>query len=937
MTLANDQLYVGYTAAPGQTQFAYGWKIFDDPLTELLVFVNRVFLAPANYSVTGVGLPAGGLLIMNTPMVGGEEVFILADMDASQEVGYTPGGAFPAASHELGLDRLARLIQLSEIQDIQSLQLGISAFLSVPPINTVLPDPTEGALVFIPGTPPTVAGKFDWVPLDMIGGGTGGGVLPDQTGQSGNLLTTNGVVAAWANILSFLPALVPGSLLSNSGGALAWVPPPVGLPAVVNDRRLISSPAGVVSWAPHELPVNPVPLVPSLLRLDQFGNRTWIDEAAYRSSFLVSSSFTSGADDTINLQAAVDAAVGNMLLIDANYSVRTINVPSNTILFFLPSVQIDAEPDQPANSGVFSFQDVVDVTIHGNGASIEGGNLQPTVNDRHGLDIAGSIRVTVNDLLINGASGDGVHVRGSQTGGLPVSNCVLTNVTSQNSNGSGLRIVSSSGTVVESGNFIANGRAAAGAVGNAGIALIPETTNDLLLAIVISDVRTSSNGIGSGVAVDLRPWNNHLNAEAQITVQRHVSREFDKVGFRYQGMIANEAFGFVRYLDCAVRAPLDQGVSIEGADKEGPITEILRVNIDRVNTAGNLLPHERTGIFVGALVGGGGATSVGNVVIEGAMICDQVNPSNADSFILVQNFVTPSDIERVHILNLRDLAWRGDPTKLDRNRLIFAGGADCLVTDPSGVLRYTAAADETVSTANGYAIFSNEGVVGRRIYTLDSAFVVDSPDLRFEVQDNQPLRILAPPLGRIHSGGGLGQWIESRKAGSQLVLRPSAGGVFEIVEQTGQWGFETEASEVTALVASGAAGVTSLYQRSFAANALEIGDEVHMICSGTIEEGTGNKEFGFSLNGNQILADISNGGNVESWEVEAHVLIVGTTQAVVRVLTYARTDRQRHEVAVESVNLAGTITLEMTVDRVDPASVVTRRTATTRIEHHPVP
>lgn len=64
-----------------------------------------------HYSVTGAGDENGGTVTTVTAYASGGYITILRDVPATQETDYTESDAFPAASHELALDRLTMLVQ----------------------------------------------------------------------------------------------------------------------------------------------------------------------------------------------------------------------------------------------------------------------------------------------------------------------------------------------------------------------------------------------------------------------------------------------------------------------------------------------------------------------------------------------------------------------------------------------------------------------------------------------------------------------------------------------------------------------------------------------------------------------------------------------------------------------------------------------------------
>lgn len=98
-----------YTASSGQTVFPYTFKVFDDDdITVTVADTNgaeSVKTLTTDYSVSDVGDENGGNITFVTGVTLNYIVTITRKEPLTQQVGYTPGDKFPAASHEEGLDR----------------------------------------------------------------------------------------------------------------------------------------------------------------------------------------------------------------------------------------------------------------------------------------------------------------------------------------------------------------------------------------------------------------------------------------------------------------------------------------------------------------------------------------------------------------------------------------------------------------------------------------------------------------------------------------------------------------------------------------------------------------------------------------------------------------------------------------------------------------
>lgn len=130
-----------YTAGALADTFAYDFRILES--SHIKVYLDDV-LQTSGYSVTGVGDSNGGNVIFDTPLDGGEIVFLARETDEFQEVNYSEHDKFPAETHEEALDKLTMLLQelgrrvlrvptnspLPGI-DVPLLSSGVGKFLSV--------------------------------------------------------------------------------------------------------------------------------------------------------------------------------------------------------------------------------------------------------------------------------------------------------------------------------------------------------------------------------------------------------------------------------------------------------------------------------------------------------------------------------------------------------------------------------------------------------------------------------------------------------------------------------------------------------------------------------------------------------------------------------------------------------------------------------------
>jgi hypothetical protein len=117
MTLLSDDYRNDYIAAGGQYAFTYAFKILDK--THLAVYQDGALLVvDTDYTVSGVGDDAGGLVTFINAPVAGTTIAIIRAAPYTQEVSLPLGGIFPSTSVEAALDQQTMLAQqLKEITD----------------------------------------------------------------------------------------------------------------------------------------------------------------------------------------------------------------------------------------------------------------------------------------------------------------------------------------------------------------------------------------------------------------------------------------------------------------------------------------------------------------------------------------------------------------------------------------------------------------------------------------------------------------------------------------------------------------------------------------------------------------------------------------------------------------------------------------------------
>lgn len=114
--LSQTAARVRYTGNGVTTVFAYPFYVLDSTTTQLKVVYKAsasasevVWTEGVNYSVTGIGLPAGGTVIAAVAPANGSTLAIFRNVPPTQDVDYIDGDSFSAAITENALDKAAML------------------------------------------------------------------------------------------------------------------------------------------------------------------------------------------------------------------------------------------------------------------------------------------------------------------------------------------------------------------------------------------------------------------------------------------------------------------------------------------------------------------------------------------------------------------------------------------------------------------------------------------------------------------------------------------------------------------------------------------------------------------------------------------------------------------------------------------------------------
>jgi hypothetical protein len=142
MTVTSTLNRVSYTGDGVLLTFPYTFEILVN--TDLEVFVDGVLKTlTTDYTVTGVGAPAGGNVVFVAAPGAGKAVILLRVVAQTQQSSLPANDKFPSTTVETALDKLTMLVQQLNEVDQRALKLAITSAFA----NLTLPDPVAGLIL----------------------------------------------------------------------------------------------------------------------------------------------------------------------------------------------------------------------------------------------------------------------------------------------------------------------------------------------------------------------------------------------------------------------------------------------------------------------------------------------------------------------------------------------------------------------------------------------------------------------------------------------------------------------------------------------------------------------------------------------------------------------------------------------------------------------
>lgn len=131
MTVSSTTTKNSYSGNGSATEFAYGFKIFDDDDVTVIIRTNATGAEATktkttHYTVSGVGSASGGNVTFTSGNVptSAQTVVLIRTTARTQLTDYVPNDPFPAASHEDALDKLTLITQELEENIGRSLKVS---------------------------------------------------------------------------------------------------------------------------------------------------------------------------------------------------------------------------------------------------------------------------------------------------------------------------------------------------------------------------------------------------------------------------------------------------------------------------------------------------------------------------------------------------------------------------------------------------------------------------------------------------------------------------------------------------------------------------------------------------------------------------------------------------------------------------------------------
>lgn len=374
------------------------------------------------------------------------------------------------------------------------------------------------------------------------------------------------------------------------------------------------------------------------------------------------------ADDTTVVQTALNAASTFkkvLMFTTATYTVLPITVPSNVVIFMEPGALIKAKTGYGANDRLLNIVDVTNVTIFGNGASIQMLKAEyVTGEQRHAVFITGSTDVRIYDLIAKDSGGDGYYIGRTAGAGTHCVRINLIGVQSINNRRQGLSIVSGDTINVVNSTF----RDTIGTPPAYGIDIEPNDSLDVIKSINITNVKTSGNQ-GGGIIWALQAIGATAANEVSINVNGWLSdgdgdnaANTANAGFRVTGngtgAWAFPVRGIVKLSNFEIRNPKSSGIwNTYWTSSNTPYLLIEDGVIVNPGSSSPTNDEDKCGVVIwGYNVGG---QNFGNIEINRVKVRDTRGTAATYSPVYIYKTVGATGVGQADTVRLHDVMGEG--------------------------------------------------------------------------------------------------------------------------------------------------------------------------------------------------------------------------------------------------------------------------------------
>ena len=513
------------------------------------------------------------------------------------------------------------------------------------------------------------------------------------------------------------------------------------------------------------------------------GDKRWI--LVWRGGrVIIPDSTIDQSDDSIvgTLAWHVADSASNIRIIKGDYTATdTITLSSNLYIYAEAGTTFSKSEDG-TNIGFIRMVDASNVTIDAYNTEWKYTTKPTSDEQRHIFDIRGSSVIRIFGAAANDSGGDGFYV-GPGTSNAYCEDVILRDISADNNRRQGMSITSVKGIRVINPRFTGT----TGTSPAAGIDLEPNDNDAFMEDIIIENPYTEGND-GIGITIGLNGIAGAVDKDIGIRIINHTDKESSNGIVIYKlDLDGNEVSGSIVIENPISIDPDLSAFTSRNYDSDGPRVDIINPTAIRPNESSNATVKYGSAFIVFRESTDSGATTIGNVHFYNPTIKDDRGTPEVLRYFYCRDETAQDDVVNVTI----DGQITGEGITGANNMIDFYGSGR--IEDKDNLIIHDMNdAGLSIERANYIRKVHNASNPGLETVTLDASIPAGWPDVTFEVQVGQLLRIDPDGASHIYPGStGVGMHIESDTIGSRLVLRRISTTVWYIVEQIGTWVFET--------------------------------------------------------------------------------------------------------------------------------------------------